>query len=108
MCHAAQLGDVYVGVEVGMRDEQVCGKAQRAAHAAQSCNVVQGLITLPDILLKMLYDAAEHVGWQVGDRHGRLVRHCATVVMVLGCCSCQGCAAKKQTHVCESSLEMIE
>ena len=84
-CHAAQLGDIYVGVEVGMRDKQVCGKAQRAAHAAQCCNVVQGLSTLPDILLYMLYDAAEHICWQIGDRHDRLVRHCATVVMVLRC-----------------------
>ena len=56
-----------------MRDRQVCGKAQRAAHATQSCNVVQGLITLPDILLKMPYDAAEHIYWQVGNFHGRLV-----------------------------------
>ena len=50
-CRAAQLGDVYVGVEVCMRDEQVCGQAQRAACTAQCCNVVQGLITLPDTLL---------------------------------------------------------
>ncbi len=47
----AQLLNIYIRVKAGMRDEQVHGKAQRAACAAQSSDIVQGLIKLPNILL---------------------------------------------------------
>ena len=47
----AQLLDVYVGVEVCVCYSHIHSMAQWAAHAAQGCSVIQGLILLPNILL---------------------------------------------------------
>jgi hypothetical protein len=65
----AQRCSADIGMEAGVCHNEIHSVAQRVAHAAQGCDIVQLLIALPGIPLYMSYDAAEHIRWQVDERH---------------------------------------
>jgi hypothetical protein len=83
---AAQLCSAHVDVRCGMCHGQIHSSAQRAAHAAQSCNVVALLIALPGILLEMFHDAAKYIHWQIDDSRMRC------------CLTSHGSAAARRLH----------
>jgi hypothetical protein len=64
-----QLSSARVAVQCDMCQRKIHSRAQGATHAAESCNVIQLMDTLPAILLNMMYDATEHIRWQVYNRH---------------------------------------
>ena len=91
-CDTAQLLDVHMTVELGMCHNEVQSMAQSAARAAQSCNVILALVPLPDVLLQVFCNAAEHICWQVGDHYVRLAPHCVTY--------CQWCCCVPASVLC--------
>jgi hypothetical protein len=68
VCCTAQLVNAHIDVKGCVRHGNIHFSAQRAAHAAQSCDVVQLLIELPGVLFQVVDDAAEHIRRQAGDR----------------------------------------